>query len=186
MHSMADAFSRWGIGYWGNVCSFNLSNMSSGTEQRKIYINKPQPNHLATRGHRFKAFDLHRMKAENVVFDAPFWMDVETKPDSLDAWMIWYDTFFLTAPGTNLAQSAKGHRDLKQDCVDGVIVATGPHGKVAHWGAGHLPVVRTPTQAPAVLLALGDSITSTVKFGEHRGSPRDVEMTVSWTIRDAA
>ncbi|KAH9229418.1 hypothetical protein K456DRAFT_56321 [Colletotrichum gloeosporioides 23] len=100
---MADAFSKWGIGYWGNVYSFNLSNMSSGTEQREIYINKPRPNHLAARGHRFKAFDLHRMKPENAVFDAPFWLDVKTKADSLDAWMIWYDAFFLTASGTSLA-----------------------------------------------------------------------------------
>ncbi|KAF4809402.1 hypothetical protein CGCTS75_v014767 [Colletotrichum tropicale] len=130
---------------------------------------------ISLRGHRFKAFDLHRMKLENVVFDAPFWLDVETKADSLDARMIWYDTFFLTASGTSLAQSAEGHWDLKQDCVDGVSVPTGPHGKVAHWGAGHLPVVRTPPQAPAIPLALGDSITGTVKFGQHRGSPRDVE-----------
>lgn len=170
----------------GKVYSFKLSKMSSGTEQREIYINKPRPNHLAARGHRFKAFDLHRMKPENVVFDAPFWLNVETKADSLVAWMIWYDTFFLTASGTSLAQSAEGHWDLKQDCVNGVSVATAPHGKVAHWGAGHLPVVRTSTQAPAVPLALGDSITGTVKFGQHRGSPRDVEMTISWTIRDVA
>jgi type I protein arginine methyltransferase len=182
MHNMAPALKKLGIGFWNDVYGFNMSNMSTGSEHKEIYINTPRPDHLlSTPGVRFKTFNLHEMTAADVLFDADFAVTVDQSTESVDAWMVWFDTFFLTSPNISLPDTAVGTRDLKIDGVDGIAFTTGPFGKCTHWGAGHLPILRSPSQK-ATPLAKGDVLKGQITFGQVKNAPRDVEISIQWSV----
>ena len=103
--------------------------------------------------------------------------------DGLTGFLLWFDTFFLTSPDTSLPDNIEATEDLAKTNLDGIAFTTGPFGKSTHWGAGHLPIIRASSEnSRGVQLNEGDHIKGLIEFGQHPGSPRDVEIAVRWDV----
>jgi len=164
------------VAWWGDVYGFDMRAMTRHMHD-DVLVRSVDPRHLAGESALFRTLDLHTVTVEDLVFEAPFAVVLERDVDALDAWVVWFDTFFLPGRDKRLPEDAKAEAWEKGQ-GGGVAFTTGPGGTTTHWQAGLLVVDRTRNGAEP--LRKGQRIAGSVAYKKREINSRELEVKVRW------
>lgn len=161
------------ISWWGDVYGFDMRAMTKNIYD-DVLIRAVPAEFVAAPSAVFRTLDLHTVTVAELVFQAPFEVVLDKDVDGLDAWVIWFDNFFLPGrheqlPSDARAESWKGK---------GVAFTTGPGGTTTHWQAGLLVLNRTKTNVTP--LKQGQRITGSVTYKKREVNSRELDVEISW------
>lgn len=167
------------IEFWRDVYGFNMIAM-----QEKIYedvlVRHMPTGSVAGPTFPFAVQDLHRVRVEDLVFTKEFEITLGKDIDSLDGWLVYFDTFFLTSRDTPLPADARA----EAWSGEGIAFTTGPQGKETHWKSGVMVVDRS--KAPATALKEGSKVKGSIVYRKGRENNRGLEIDVAWQYGDNA
>jgi len=108
-------------------------------------------------------------------------------PSGLDAWGIWFDTFFLPTRTAELPSDARAETWPTNDDARGNAFTTGPGGKETHWRAAMLlvdPKSKTARRAKeAGGFKQGDIVEGNVAYRKAEDNSRALEIEVNWAVK---
>ncbi|KAK3683541.1 S-adenosyl-L-methionine-dependent methyltransferase [Podospora appendiculata] len=170
------------ISWWRDVYGFDMKAMQSD-----IYTDaRPQvlpAQSICGSPSAFRFLDLHTVRNEDLVFEAPWQTTLAQSADSLDGFLVWFDMFFSTKrddPSIKPDSTAQAWAAAPPAPSDGERVAftTGPFGTETHWRQGLL-LLDTNKVKPVVELA-GKVITGDIAFITADNHARGVDLKVTW------
>src|SRR5262249_8669424 len=107
----------------------------------------------------FLDLPLHAIRTDELVFTAPFELEIKENVESLDAFIIYFDTYFA------------GSRESGRD----VFFPTGPQGKQTHWRQGVLLVERR-----GGLLKQGQKVKGNISYKKRKENSRELDIEIEW------
>jgi protein arginine N-methyltransferase 3 len=168
------------IDFWRNIYGFDMSAM-----QEKIFediLVRQMPNKsVAGSSHPFVVLPLHEVKTADLVFIKDFEVILSRDIQSLDGWLVYFDTFFLTSRDARLPTDARAET-WSSSSQEGVAFTTGPQGKETHWKSGVMISDRSKVQPKA--LKAGASIKGTIEYRKGKENSRGLEIDVKWQVSE--
>jgi protein arginine N-methyltransferase 3 len=164
------------IEFWRDVYGFNMSAMHDKIYEDILVRQMPAAS-LAGPSFPFAVLPLHDIKTADLVFVKNFQVKLSKDISSLDGWLVYFDTFFLTSRTAELPGNARAET-WSSSSNDGLAFTTGPQGKETHWRSGILIVDRS--KASPNHLQEGTMINGLIEYrkgGEHN---RGLEIEVKW------
>ncbi|KAI0156434.1 S-adenosyl-L-methionine-dependent methyltransferase [Xylariaceae sp. FL1272] len=141
--------SEHGPAYWADVYGFDMTAMAKGIYDEARVDHWPKDTVCGSAA-AFCMLDLYTVKVEDLSFTAAWNCKFTGDVDSVDGFLIWFDTFFSPEPPTadhkflthpvpddavadSWIVSAKGER-----IQDRIAFTTGPYNTETHWKQGFL------------------------------------------------
>lgn len=164
--------------FWKNVYGFDFSPMIPGglLNDKEVGVFDVPPTAISGTPSTFYKLDLGRITVQELDFTVPFETTLERDVESLDAFAIWFDNFFLShgeEPDLNSADALKWTESGKS----GVAFSTGPYGTATHW---HQAVVLLNSQDRGKPLKKTSVLKGEITYQKRRGDARGVEVEVTW------
>jgi type I protein arginine methyltransferase len=171
---IADSFD-----FWYDVYGFDMTAMMD-----KIYddvlVRHLRPQELTAPSCPFFTLPLHNITKKDLDFTKSFEVTLNKDVESLDAWVVWFDTFFCTDRRAVLLEEEDAITKWKRDgCV---AFTTGPAGKETHWRSGVM-VIDRKKQGP-VALAKGTKVSGNIGYLKAKHHERDLDIDISWKSAD--
>lgn len=181
------------IGFWDEVYGFDMRAMREKIFDDVVVRSVGAPELIGPSA-AFKTLDLYTVGVEDLSFEnARFEIVLDRDCDGLDAWCIWFDTFFLTTKdgileAEALAESWPGKGRESR----GVAFTTGPGGIETHWRAGMCVVdhrnkgkkLDSTSKAKAskrpVQLKKGQRIVGLVGYRKRESNSRELDIEIAW------
>ncbi|KAI1353228.1 S-adenosyl-L-methionine-dependent methyltransferase [Xylaria sp. FL0043] len=150
--------SENGETFWADVYGFDMSAMAKGIYDEVRVLHWPGDK-VCGMPSAFKMLDLYTTTAADLSFTAPYSSMITQDVDTVDGFLIWFDTFFSpTAPSPSSQPKSDGQdtetnkHNVPDDAVaaewildskgkrdqDRVAFTTGPFGAETHWKQGLL------------------------------------------------
>ena len=170
-------FIEENIEFWRDVYGFNMTAMQEKICE-DVLVRQMPLKAVAGQSFPFATLDLHRVKVEDLVFTKAFDVTVAEAVDSLDGWLIYFDTFFLMSRAKPLPGNARAETWLSTAGSDGIAFTTGPQGKETHWKSGVMVVERSKT--PAAPMIKDSKISGQVTYRKGTDNNRGLEIDVEW------
>ena len=148
--------------FWSNVYGFRMSAMQERIREDAMISHLPV-SAMASDAVPFLDLPLSKIKTEELVFTAPFELEIKENIESLDAFIIYFDTYF--------ARGREGGRD--------VFFTTGPQGKETHWRQGVLLV-----ENKSGLINQGQKITGNITYRKRKDNSRELDIDIEWQVGD--
>lgn len=175
------------IGFWDDVYGFDMRPMTEKITNDVIARSFAKEDVISEESARFRTLDLRTVEvneleweAEGGKFEVVIGKDVE---DGLDAWGIWFDTFFLPTRDAQLPTEARAETWPGQDERKGNAFTTGPGGKPTHWQAAMLILDRdTKKKKGLQKLSKGEKIVGSVAYRKAKDNSRALEIEVGWEV----
>lgn len=167
------------VAWWGDVYGFDMRAMTRHMHD-DVLVRAVDARHVAGRSACFRTLDLHTVTVAELVFEAPFEVVLDRDVDALDAWVVWFDTFFLPGRGVELPDDARAETWKEKGGDGGVAFTTGPGGTTTHWQAGLLVVDRTKKDGAVEPLKKGQRIVGSVEYKKREVNSRELEVKVTW------
>jgi protein arginine N-methyltransferase 3 len=133
----------------------------------------------------FATLDLHRVKAEDLVFVKDFNVSLSEDTNSLDGWLIYFDTFFLTSRDTPLPDGARAENWSTTNGATGNAFTTGPQGKATHWQSGVMVIERSKSGAQQPLKK-DSKIRGKITYRKAKENVRGLEVDLEWELDSEA
>jgi len=130
---------------------------------------------LAADSFPFLHLDLHTTSVADLSFIKEFSITLNTDIDALDAWVIWFDIFFMPSRSSVVPKDAMPHEMAKKGFV---AFTTGPYGPETHWKQGILLVDRRKKKAPP--LKKDVKIKGQIEYKKRNPKSRHLEVDVKW------
>ena len=165
------------IEFWRDVYGFDMRAMQEKICE-DVLVRQLPPHAVAGPSFPFAVLDLHRAKAEDLLFTKPFELSLAKDVDSLDGFLIYFDTFFLTSKDTALPNDARAETWAQAAVSEGVAFTTGPLGKETHWKSGVMVIERS-TAAPSSW-PKGTKVAGKVTYRKGAENSRGLEIDVEW------
>lgn len=190
------------ITFWNEVYGFDMNAMTE-----KIYddvvVRSVGKENLVADSATFRTLDLYTVTKEDLEFEAaPFEVVLDRDVDEgIDAWCIWFDTFFLTKRNDSLEHDAKAEEWPAKNNEDrGVAFTTGPGGKETHWRAGLLVIDhrnkgkklkaaehdeglgKKHASKKATPLTKGQKIRGMVGYKKRESNSRELDIEIAWEV----
>ena len=124
----------------------------------------------------FYEIDISRVTIEQLDFTANFEITLAKYIDSLDAFAIWFDTFFLPHDGTAELSSADA-LSWESEGNEGTAFSTGPYGTATHW---HQAVLLVGKEDRGRSVRAGSTLKGTVTYRKRRRDARGIEVEITW------
>lgn len=160
------------VNFWNHVYGFSMKAMKEKIRE-DVIVHVLDSKSLASDPVVFYNLPLHTIKASELSFTSPFKLKIKDNIECLDAFVIYFDTYFTTSrqeyvPGDARAETwkAKGR---------GVAFTTGPFGKATHWRQGVLLV-----EKKSGLLRGGETVEGEITYRKSHKNSREVEVEISW------
>lgn len=184
------------VGFWTNVYGFDYTSMlppSSKENPHDVLIRHLPRSSIPAEAETFKTFQLNNCEIEDLEFVERFAFTLTKNIDSLDAFAIWFDTFFSPDGNAQLLLTANGERMDFNVWYDKAAVAqkgetvtftTGPGGKETHWGMGVCLIDRWSDKGanPPKPLAKGTRIGGSITYAKVPERPRELKIGIKWLV----
>ncbi|KAK4696738.1 hypothetical protein P7C71_g1240, partial [Lecanoromycetidae sp. Uapishka_2] len=164
------------VSHWKNVYGFDMSSMCHNIYDDAM-VQKVPKNAIAGESSPFLTLPLKSITAEQLSFVAePFEFQVRDDLESLDGFVIWFDTFFFNSPTSEVSAHLKA-----EDCDQHLIAfTTGPFGKDTHWHQAVLLINHHDKQPKP--LQKGEIISGTIGYQKRKSDSRALDISVSWGL----
>lgn len=162
------------VNFWNHVYGFSMTAMKEKIRE-DVAITGLNPSSLTSKPVAFCHLPLHTIKTSDLTFTKPFQLSVKQSIESLDAFVIYFDTFFTTSRNQLVPENARA--ESWKDGEGGVAFTTGPFGKLTHWKQGVLLV-----EKKSGLLKEGEVINGEVTYKKRSGNSREVEVEIEWKV----
>jgi protein arginine N-methyltransferase 3 len=166
--------------FWNNVYGFDFSPMVPGgaLTDREIGVFDVPEKAIGGDPSTFHQLDLKHIQLQELDFSVPFSTRLDTGTKSIDAFAIWFDTFFL-APGMSQNAEAIDVTSWDKNGKPGVGFSTGPYSTPTHW---HQAVLLLEEEDRKKECQDGSTLKGTVTYKKTRRDVRGVDVTVTWEV----
>jgi protein arginine N-methyltransferase 3 len=162
------------ISFWNSIYGFSMSGMRAPAyEEAHVRIVKPAA--IAAESAVFLQLPLHTITTDELTFVKEFSVTLSDDVDSLDAWVVWFDIFFLTSRDSKLPANPIPSKMRKEEIV---AFTTGPFGPDTHWQQGIFFVNRE--NKSGVPLKKGQVIEGKIGFRKKQDKSRLLDINIEW------
>ncbi|RPB10885.1 S-adenosyl-L-methionine-dependent methyltransferase [Morchella conica CCBAS932] len=161
------------VNFWNHVYGFSMSAMKEKIRE-DVIVHSLEPKSLASEPVVFYNLPLHTIKTSELSFTNKFSLSVKDNIESLDAFVIYFDTFFTTSRGEYIPENARAET-WKATKDKGVAFTTGPFKTPTHWRQGVLLV-----ENKSGMLKSGENIEGEITYRKSNKNSREVEVDISW------
>ena len=167
------------VDHWSDVYGFDMSSM-----QRDIHsdarVRQVQDFTVSAGSVPFLSLALKTASADELAFRGKsFEIDLDRDMGALDGFVIWFDTFFLSAHDGHLPPSSKAE-ECRHLFPEVVAFTTGPHGKGTHWQQVALLIDNQGKQP--IALKKGQIVEGTIGYQKRRDDNRALDIDVQWRL----
>ncbi|KAI9714933.1 MAG: hypothetical protein M1812_006246 [Candelaria pacifica] len=165
------------ISFWNSVYGFKMTSMQANIYD-DVLIRHLSPKTLASASTAFNELPLQSITTNDLTFVKRFSIKLDQDIESLDGWVIWFDTFFLTCHQSTVSEGARAeiNRGWK-----GVAFTTGPAGPETHWRQGVLLIDHGKKEP--VALSKGQVIDGQIGYKKHEGNARELDIEIDWNAQ---
>jgi protein arginine N-methyltransferase 3 len=166
--------------FWNNVYGFDFSPMVPGglLTDREIGVFDVPEKAFGGEASTFYQLDLKHITLEELDFSVPFSTKLSESTTSIDAFAIWFDTFFLP-PGQSQDATAIDVANWGKNGEPGLGFSTGPYSTPTHW---HQAVLLLDEEDRKKEIRGGGIMKGSVTYKKTRRDVRGVDVTVSWEV----
>jgi protein arginine N-methyltransferase 3 len=166
--------------FWTDVYGFDFSPMVPGgaLTDREIGVFDVPEKAFGGEPSTFYQLDLKKIQVQELDFSVPFSTKLGAGTASIDAFAIWFDTFFLP-PGQSQDATAIDVSSWGKNGEPGLGFSTGPYSTPTHW---HQAVLLLDEQDRKKEVNGGSLLKGTVTYKKTRRDVRGVDVTVSWEV----
>ncbi|SZF00320.1 unnamed protein product [Blumeria hordei] len=166
--------------FWKDVYGFDMKAMQAKFFDN-VVLEDFGPEKLCGEPSPFKQMDLHTTTAQDLTFKSPWSSKLTTDIDSLDGFIIWFDTFFMPSRNDVLPDDAKA-QDWVKAGNKGTSFTTGPFGKVTHWSKGFMMIDQVKERP--IPRKSGDEITAWIQYSFSKTCWRWLTIKIEWKINE--
>lgn len=164
------------INFWNHVYGFSMRAMKEKIRE-DVIVDLVKPTSLASDSVVFRNIPLYTVKASDLTFTSPFGLTIKSNIESLDAFVIYFDTFFTTSRQEFIPETARAETWKTQD--KGVAFTTGPFMQATHWRQGVLLV-----DNKSGVLKNGEKIEGEITYRKSSKNSREYEVEISWKTEE--
>lgn len=169
--------------FWKDVYGFDFSSMIPGgvLNEREIGVFDVPSKSISGEPSTFYELDLKKIQIRELDFTAPFSTKLSANSASMEAFAIWFDTFFLPSqksPGASTIDVAKWGENGEA----GLGFSTGPYSTPTHW---HQAVMLLSKQDRKRELKAGSTLKGTVTYKKPKKDDRGIDVTIEWEAEGA-
>lgn len=164
--------------FWKDVYGFDFSPMLAGglLGDRDIGVYDVPKTAICGSASTFYTIDIASITVKELDFTAPFSVTLDRDLDSLDAFAIWFDTFFLP-PGSKQDLEAGDVLNWGKKGEEGGAFSTGPVGTPTHW---HQAVLLLKKEDRVRGLKNGSTLRGSITYKKERRDVRGIVVDVTW------
>jgi protein arginine N-methyltransferase 3 len=160
------------ISFWRDVYGFDMKAMQAGIHDDALVLHMP-PRTVVADPFMFKQLTLHTTTVKDLSFKTKWEATLTEEIDSLDGFVIWFDTFFLPSRDDTVPETARAEKwDGK-----GNAFTTGPYGKETHWRQGVMLIDNTK---PVGVRKRGEKLGGELEYAVPGDNSRALEVKFSW------
>jgi len=163
------------IDFWSDVYGFKMNSMRKGIRDDVAIRHIPEDCNI-TQPFTFLQLPLSDMRTSELSFTAPFELTLDRAAETVDAFIIYFDTFFATSRTTTISKEARAETWTGL----GNSFTTGPFGKETHWKQGVLMLAERNLDVKA-----GQQIRGQLTYEKSKENRRELEIEVSWEVDGA-
>ena len=168
------------ISFWNSVYGFSMKAMLANIYD-EVLIRDLKSSLLPADSRPFLHLPLHTATTEYLTFSGrEFRMFIVENIDSLDGFVIWFDTFFVTSRDQQIPASSHASLWSEVNKGKGVAFTTGPDGPETHWRQGVL-LIDYSGRKPEPLKE-GDFIDGCIGYRKHKHNDRELDIEVEWSV----
>jgi protein arginine N-methyltransferase 3 len=169
--------------FWSDVYGFDFSPMVPGgaLTDREIGVFDVPEKAIGGAANTFYQLDLKRIQVQELDFGVKFSTQLSSSSKSIDAFAIWFDTFFLP-PGQTQDAMAIDVASWGKNGEPGLGFSTGPYSTSTHW---HQAVLLLDEDDRKKECQEGSVLEGTVTYKKTRRDVRGVDVTVTWEVDGA-
>lgn len=164
--------------FWKDVYGFDFSSMIPGglLNEREIQVFDVPPKAICGEASTFYEIDIARVTVKELDFTAPFEVELAKYVKSIDAFAIWFDTFFLPREAKADLKTADALY-WEEEGGEGVAFSTGPSGTPTHW---HQAVLLLGKEDREKHLKAGGKLKGSVTYRKRQRDVRGIEVDITW------
>jgi protein arginine N-methyltransferase 3 len=164
--------------FWKDVYGLDFSPMIPGSHLnlREIGVFDVPGKAICGEAVTFYEIDIARVKVEELDFTAPFEATLAKYAGALDAFTIWFDTFFLPHDKPTDLKNADALY-WQEEGGEGVAFTTGPSGTPTHW---HQAVLLLADEDRKAHLKAGSKLKGTVTYKKRKRDARGIDVRITW------
>lgn len=167
------------VNHWKNVYGFDMSSMCHNIYDDTM-IQQVPTKAIAGDSSPFMVLPLKTISTEDLSFGGrEFKFQIRQDTESLDGFVIWFDTFFSKSSNTEISAHLRAEDCSHNDKVANAFT-TGPFGKDTHWHQGVLLINHHGKQPNA--LQKGQIISGTTGYEKRRIDSRALDISVHWEL----
>jgi protein arginine N-methyltransferase 3 len=164
--------------FWTDVYGFDFSPMLAGglLGERDIGVYDVPKSAICGSPSTFYTIDIANITVKELDFTASFESKLEKDIESLDAFAIWFDTFFLP-PGSKQDLETPDILSWGKNSEEGGAFSTGPFGTATHW---HQAVTMLKKEERGQTLKAESTLKGTIKYEKERRDVRGIVVDIRW------
>lgn len=160
------------INFWNHVYGFSMRAMMERIRE-DVVVDTVRKESLASDSVVFCSLPLYTVKTSDLNFTSSFKLCIKDNIESLDAFVIYFDTFFTTSREEFVPETARAETWKMQD--RGIAFTTGPFMQATHWRQGVLLV-----EKKTGVLTSGAKIEGEITYRKSNKNSREYEVGISW------
>lgn len=166
--------------FWKDVYGFDFSSMIPGgvLNEREIGVFDVPSKSISGDPSTFYQLDLNKIQIRDLDFTAPFSTKLGPENTSIEAFAIWFDTFFLPNPKSPDA-TAIDVTKWGNHGEAGVGFSTGPYSTPTHW---HQAVLLLSQEDRKKEVKAGSTLKGMVTYKKPKKDDRGIDVTVAWEV----
>ncbi|ORY08467.1 S-adenosyl-L-methionine-dependent methyltransferase [Clohesyomyces aquaticus] len=167
-----------GTAFWKDVYGFNMSAMIpiEMLNERDIGVFDVPEKAICGSAPPFYTLDIMSITVKQLEFTAPFSIKLDRDIESLDAFAIWFDTYFVP-PRSNSNPEKVDAVAWGKNGEEGVAFTTGPFGTSTHW---HQAVLLIGEQDRGKKFKSGATLEGSIVLRKKKRDARAIVVEISW------
>ncbi len=126
----------------------------------------------------FRLLDLHTVQKADLVFTTPWRSVLSADVEILDGFLVWFDIFFATHRGEDVAPPDATAQQWSGNGVDRVAFTTGPFSQETHW---RQVLLLNQRRAETQKLCKDSSISGEISYSIPEENARALAVQVKWS-----
>lgn len=169
--------------FWKDVYGFDFSPMVPGglLNDHEIGVFDIPARAICGEAATFYELDIARITVKDLDFTVPFQATLAKYVKSVDAFAIWFDTFFLPHDKPTDLKTADAVY-WTEEGGEGVAFSTGPSTTPTHW---HQAVLLLDDKDRNVHLKAGTTLKGSITYKKRRRDVRGIDVEIKWEAEGA-
>jgi len=163
------------VTFWRDVYGFDMRAMQDGIHDDARIEVVPASSTCGSPC-AFLQLSLHSVKTEDLTFLVPWRTTLDKGVDSLDGFLVWFDTYFTTSRQEAIPVN-QAAEEWAHETVGRVAFTTGPFGKETHWRQG---LLLTDHEGPTTKLEARRELAGNISYSPRDDNPRALSITMNW------